>query len=136
VLHVVFGGLGALGSCVLLVLGFATLFPSVLGVTRLPDFGAMAEGAFGAGVTILGLGVTRFVASLLLVVAGIRVFDVAPSGPMLSRAAVMMWTMANVAEFFATRRSLTVFLLASAYPVVVELLFLRGDWQREFARSR
>jgi hypothetical protein len=96
----------------------------------------MAEGAFGAGVTILGLGVTRFVASLLLVVAGIRVFDVAPSGPMLSRAAVMMWTMANVAEFFATRRSLTVFLLASAYPVVVELLFLRGDWQREFARSR
>ena len=136
--HVLFGGLGALAS-VGVVLGavvvivapqFVDLSTSPLHISH--DDVARTR-SFAVGMLLLGL--VRAVTSVLLVVAGIRVLDVAPAGRRLSLAAAFAWTFTNVFEAFALSEPLWLFLLSTAYPLFTEWMFLRKEWRAAFAPS-
>ena len=83
-------------------------------------------------VGLLLLGLVRAFTSVLLVVAGIRVLDVAPAGRRLSLAAAFTWTFTNVFEAFALSEPLWLFLVSTAYPLFTEWIFLRKDWRAAF----
>ncbi len=134
--HVLLGGVGALVS-IGLVLGaivvivapqFVDLSTSPLHLSR-EDVARTRSTAVG----LLLLGLVRAFTSVLLVVAGIRVLDVAPAGRRLSIAAAFTWTFTNVFEAFALSEPLWLFLVSTAYPLFTEWLFLRKDWRAAFA---
>jgi hypothetical protein len=138
VAHVVLGALGALVSCAILIGGAIALFGATVGIALGPKFHTWFATGSKAFVPMFGVfldGALRLVASIILVVAGIRVLDVAPSGRSLSMTAALTWTMVTVGEFFAIQPPLYYFLLMAAYPALVEILFMRKDWRAAFAHT-
>jgi len=134
--HILFGGLGALAFVGLtLVAAVVAIEPSLIDVSKLPLHVTAEDLArtrsFAIGMTLLGL--LRASTSVLLVVAGIRVLDVAPAGRRLSLAAAFIWTFTNVFEAFALGEPLWLFLVMTAYPLLTEWLFLRKTWRAAFA---
>jgi hypothetical protein len=130
VLHMVLGALGALFSCALLLIGIALRVPSLITIEH-----PILVGARGAASGIIAIALCRAISSVILIVAGIRVLDVAPAGRSLSLAAAFTWTFINVIEAFAFSEPLWWFLIATAYPLVTEWLFLRKDWRAAFSRD-
>jgi hypothetical protein len=133
--HILFGGLGALAFVGLTLVAAVVAFaPSFIDVTKLPIHVAAEDLArtrkFAIGMALLGL--LRASTSVLLVIAGIRVLDVAPAGRRLSLIAVFLWTFTNVFEAFALGEPLVWFLCMTAYPLLTEWLFLRKDWKAAF----
>ncbi len=136
--HVLFGGVGALASIglvfaaivVLVAPHFVDLSTSPLHISH-EDVARTRSTAVG----LLLLGVVRAVTSVVLIVAGIRVLDVAPAGRRLSLAAAFAWTFTNVFEAFALSEPLWLFLASTAYPLVTEWIFLRKDWRAAFTPS-
>jgi hypothetical protein len=131
--------LGALGALVYIGALFAAIIvavaPSFLDVSKLPfhvtaeDLARSRSAAIGIALLFFG----RVVLSVLLVVAGIRVLDVAPAGRRLSLVAAYGWTLVNVFEAIAFGEPLFWVLLMTAYPLATEWLFLRKDWRSAFA---
>jgi hypothetical protein len=134
VTHIVLGTFGFLASCVMLIFAGAMLVPSsFIRVDQLPLFPTVGRtGSMAVGILLLG--VARAVASVTLIIAGVRVLDVSPAGRRLSLAAIYIWTFVNVFEAFALSEPLWVFLLLTAYPLIVEILFLRSRWRVAFSR--
>jgi hypothetical protein len=130
VLHIVLGALGALLSSALLLVGVALRLPSVITIDH-----PLLAGARGAASGLIALAALRAISSVTLIVAGIRVLDVAPAGRTLSLGAAFTWTFINVIEAFAFSEPLWLFLLATVYPLVTEWLFLRKDWRVAFSRD-
>jgi hypothetical protein len=136
--HVLLGGLGALAS-IGLVLGAIVVIvaPQFVDLSTSPlhlshdDVARTRSTAVG----MLLLGLVRAFTSVLLVVAGIRVLDVAPAGRRLSLAAAFTWTFTNVFEAFALTEPLWLFLLSTAYPLFTEWMFLRKEWKAAFTPS-
>ena len=134
IFHVAFGAVGTLASCAFLLAGIALLVPSrFFAVTTGPLALGNTSHKVGAAIGIFMLGLTHATASVVLIVGGVRVFDVARSARPLSMVAAFLWTFANVIEFFAFGPPIWWFLVMNAYPVIVELLFLRPDWRAAFA---
>jgi hypothetical protein len=134
--HILLGALGALMYIgALLVAIVVAVAPSVLDVSKLPLHVTAEDLArsrsFAIGMAILFL--VRVVMSVLLVVAGIRVLDVAPAGRRLSLVAAYLWTLVNVLEAIILGEPLWWALLMTAYPLATEWLFLRKDWRTAFA---
>src|SRR5205814_866418 len=73
--------------------------------------------------------------AVVLVLAGLRVLDVAPAGRRLSHLAAYAWVSLNVLEAFALHEPLWMFLGGTAYPLLVEWIFLRKDWQAAFEKA-
>jgi hypothetical protein len=136
--HVLFGGIGALAS-IGLVLGalIVIVAPQFVDLSTSPLHISHEDVARtrGAAMGLLLLGLVRAFTSVLLVVAGIRVLDVAPAGRRLSLAAAFTWTFTNVFEAFALSEPLWLFLVSTAYPLFTEWMFLRKDWRAAFAPS-
>ena len=132
--HIAFGAVGTLASCAFLLAGIALLVPARLfSIATGPLAASSTNHKVATAVGIFLLGITHAIASVILIVAGVRVFDVARSARKLSMVAAFMWTFANVVEFFAFGAPIWWFMLMNAYPVVVELLFLRTDWRAAFS---
>jgi hypothetical protein len=130
--HIVVGALGALASlAVVLVEGLVALAPSVLDLSKLPMHMSAVR---STAIALLVVGLVRAAMSVLLIVAGIRVLDVAPAGRRLSLVAAFGWTFMNVFEAIAMSEPLWWFLASTAYPLVTEWLFLRKDWRTAFSR--
>jgi hypothetical protein len=137
VLHIVVGAVGFLFSCAMLLTIIVLLLPSHYVLLQLPT-AVMHEKArlFFA----LFLALLHALASILLIVAGVRVLDVSPSGRKLSMVAAFLWTFICIIEYFASdfftqRWSIVVFLVLNAYPITIELLFLRTDWREAFSKQ-
>ena len=116
------------------------LFDILPTLSHLPKF--MVELVYPNDITILSwnavtwemlIGITRLVASFLLIIAGVRVLDVVPAGRRLSTAAIVAWTLLNVVEMYARGRGLVWFLAMTAYPMIVEILFIQKRWRSAFA---
>jgi hypothetical protein len=132
--HVALGAVGTLASCAFLLAGIALLVPAHLfAITSGPLAAFNTSHKVGTAVGIFVLGITHAIASVTLIVAGVRVFDVARSARKLSMLAAFLWTFANVVEFFAFSPPIWWFMAMNAYPVAVELLFLRTDWRAAFS---
>jgi hypothetical protein len=133
--HVLFGGLGALASIgVVLAATVVLVAPQFVDLSTSPLHIGHDDVARKRSIAVgmLLLGVVRAVTSVLLVVAGIRVLDVAPAGRRLSLAAAFVWTFTNVFEAFALSEPLWLFLASTAYPLFTEWIFLRKDWRAAF----
>ncbi len=136
--HILLGALGAL-ACVggLLVAVVVAAAPSFIDLSKLPLHvtadGLARSRSVAGGLAVLFL--LRVVASVVLVVAGIRVLDVAPAGRRLSLVAAYGWTFMNVFEAFAFGEPLWWVLLNTAYPLATEWLFLRKNWRDAFSRD-
>src|SRR5262249_15406513 len=96
--HILLGGLGALAYIgALFAAVIVAVAPSILYVSKLPfhvtaeDFARSRSAAIGIAILFFG----RVVLSVVLVVAGIRVLDVAPAGRRLSLVAAYGWTLVN-----------------------------------------
>jgi hypothetical protein len=134
--HILLGALGALAYVgALLAAIVVAVAPSFVDVAKLPlhltaeDLARSRSFAIGVAV----LFVVRLVLSVLLVVAGIRVLDVAPAGRRLSLAAAYLWTLLNVFEAIVLGEPLWWALMMTAYPLATEWLFLRKEWRAAFA---
>jgi hypothetical protein len=136
--HILLGALGALACIVGLLVALIVAFaPSFIDVSKLPlhltteDLARTRSPAIGLAV----LCAIRVVTSVILVVAGIRVLDVAPAGRRLSLIAAYTWTFTNVFEAFILGEPLVWVLLNTAYPLATEWLFLRKSWRVAFSRD-
>ena len=133
--HVLFGALGALAS-IAVILGAVVVIiaPQFVDLSSSPLHISHEDVARtrGAAVGLLLLGIIRAVTSGVLIVAGIRVLDVAPAGRRLSLVAAFAWTFTNVFEAFALSEPLWLFLLSTAYPLFTEWMFLRKNWRAAF----
>jgi hypothetical protein len=134
--HILLGALGALAyTGALLAAIIVAVAPSFLDVSKLPLHVTAEDLArsrsFAIGIAVLCF--VRIVMSVLLVVAGIRVLDVAPAGRRLSLIAAYAWTLANVLEAIVLGEPFWWPLLMTAYPLATEWLFLRKDWRLAFS---
>jgi len=132
VMHFVFGALGVVAAVVSIAAGVALLVPATAHVSdalHLP-FSSNPH-AYATGFILDG--VARFGLNILLIVAGIRVLDVAPAGRRLSIMASMAWTLLNVVELYAFSWSIWIFFVTMLYPVTVETLFLQRKWREAFS---
>ena len=135
VTHVILGALGALASIgLILATAVVIVAPQFIDLSSSPlhlGHDAVARSRSKA-VGLLLLGIVRAVTSVVLIVAGIRVLDVAPAGRRLSLVAAFAWTFTNVFEAFALSEPLWWFLLSTAYPLFTEWMFLRKNWRAAF----
>ena len=137
--HVLFGAIGALAAIALVLGAFVVIVaPQFVDLSTSPLHISHEDVARtrSTAVGLLLLGLVRAIASVLLVVAGIRVLDVAPAGRRLSLAAAFLWTFTNVFEAFALSEPLWLFLLLTAYPLFTEWMFLRKDWKAAFTPAQ
>jgi len=131
VFHFVFGALGIVAAAGSIVVGIVLLAATdrVSAALHL----ASSLNAHRLAVGFILDGVARFALNMLLIVAGIRVLDVAPAGRRLSILASMTWTLLNVIELYAFGWSIWIFFVTMLYPVVVESLFLKRTWRDAFS---
>jgi hypothetical protein len=134
--HILLGALGAL-ACIVGLLGalIVAFAPSFIDVSKLP-LHLTTEDLVRTRTPAIGLAVLcaiRVVTSVILIVAGIRVLDVAPAGRRLSLIAAYTWTFTNVFEAFILGEPLVWVLVNTAYPLVTEWLFLRKSWRAAFS---
>jgi hypothetical protein len=140
VCDIVLGALGALCSCAWLLIVVAWRFPRLLGPVRppignLPDIETIPVEDLPAlnrtFALVLALAIAQTVASVLFVLAGLRVLDVTPAGRRLSLLAVYSWTFVALAELVVM--PWWWFLALAAYPALVEILFQRRAWREAFS---
>ncbi len=131
VFHFVLGALGILVAVVSIASGVVLLaaMAHVAAALHVPP----SLQAPGYAAAFILDGVARFALNMLLIVAGIRVLDVAPAGRRLSIIASMAWTLLNVIELYAIGWPIWVFFVSMLYPVAIETLFLRRSWREAFS---
>jgi hypothetical protein len=134
VFHFVLGALGIIAAVASIVSGIVllTAMSHVAGPLHLPP--TLNAHAYAAGFILDG--VARFALNVLLIVAGIRVLDVAPAGRRLSIMASMAWTLLNVVELYAFGWSIWIFFVTMLYPVAIETIFLKRTWREAFSGDR
>jgi hypothetical protein len=132
VFHFVLGALGVVAAALSIAVGVSLLLPATAHATDALHltFSSRAH-AYATGFILDG--VARFALNVLLIVAGIRVLDVAPAGRRLSILASMAWTLLNVVELYAFGWSIWIFFVAMLYPMAVETVFLKREWREAFS---
>lgn len=131
VANVVIGALGAIASLVLAVGCVVVLVPSLFHAITHP-WGLQQPQNQGGMLILVGLmAIARVIAAVLLIWGGVRMFDLAPMGRRLSLLAIYAWTFANVMDFVIWAPG-WVFFALTAYPALVEILFLRKRWRDAF----